>query len=145
VSFPDGVVSGISYRRSYPLTWLTALCTWGYSPLSALSGTLNIRWRFRVYKVNVAGVGGDLITDAPQVDVTFSKAAGAQFTMGHVFNVAAAGENSTTGFDLHNADQFLGEVCNITIERVGNDALDTYDTGNVLLTNLSVDPFTRSA
>jgi hypothetical protein len=135
---PDNTVAGISFARAYASpTFPTARITWGYVPITNVT-TGNIRWRVRCYRTNVID-GASLISDTFDEEAVFTKATGAFKTMGHVYLVGPAGEFAASGFPVQNAGAFLGCVVNFTIERVGNDALDTYNGGDILLTNASAD------
>lgn len=132
-SFPDGADSGVGFAQSWPSNWLTATLSFGYVGLTNVGG--NIRWRVRVRRVNALGIGGDLISNAPDTEALLTQAMGTFLAMGHVFTTPST-------FDLHNADAIFGEVVLISIERLATDALDTYNGGNVLLTNFSINRLT---
>jgi len=129
---PAGGDAAIGFARSWPSNWLTARLTWGYVPLTNVAG--NVRWRVRVKR---ASVSVDLISAAAENEFLITQAAGTFLQMQHVFGVIYG-----IDFGLHDVSPPFGEVVHIKIERLVSDALDTYDTGDILLTNFSVNRLT---
>lgn len=134
VNLPAAGTSGLAFAQSLPPTWTTASMTWGYSPLT--SGAGNVRWQASVRVVNVLGFG-TLISDAPVTQDIFTQAASGgavSLQMEHVFNHPST-------FNCHSGSAVLGEVVQLSIERLGDDAADTC-TSAVLVTNISIDRLT---
>lgn len=127
VNLPATGTSGVAISRNFPSNWGTASMSFGYSPLTANGG--NVRWQMKVYRVNALGFG-DLITDAAATTDLVTQVGGTQFQLESVLIHPA-------NFQVHNTDGLIGDVTNVTIERLGDDAADTH-TGAMLLFNVTL-------